>query len=283
MLDPQVNLGRLIRLRCNSPGELGMALYVRPMSRDEVRRLDIEAVNSLSLPTSLLMENAGRGAAAWFAELVGAIAPSAGGRPFLSFLASQPDGVHRRPALPTVLILCGSGNNGGDGAVMARHLNSWGFSVRVIWFTQRSQLHGDLALQWTILENSKVDQFAWRDKYPSDTAADFSLLTAQLNDAEWLVDALLGTGLSRPVDGRLRSVIELMNHSGKPIFALDLPSGLDCDTGEPLGVAARATATATFVAPKIGFVRPGAFGYTGEVAVIDIGLPACLLAQYYER
>ena len=107
-------------------------------------------------------------------------------------------------------------------------------------------------------------------------------LAAILGDAEWLVDGLLGTGLSRPVDGALRTVIEVMNRSGKPIFALDLPSGLDADTGQPLGVAVRATATATFVAAKLGFRTPGAADYTGEVAVIDIGLPRCLLEPFRE-
>jgi len=96
------------------------------------------------------------------------------------------------------------------------------------------------------------------------------------------VDGLLGTGLSRPVEGRLRAVIEAMNRSGKPIFALDLPSGLDADTGQPLGAAVRACATATFVAAKLGFTAPGASDYTGEVAIIDIGLPRCLLEPYLD-
>ena len=91
------------------------------------------------------------------------------------------------------------------------------------------------------------------------------------------MNGLLGTGLSRPVEGPLRTVIEAINASGKPVFALDLPSGLDADTGRPLGVAVRAEATATFVAPKLGFSAPGAADYTGEVAVIDIGLPRRLL------
>ncbi len=97
------------------------------------------------------------------------------------------------------------------------------------------------------------------------------------------MDGLLGTGLSRPVEGPLATVIEAMNRSGKPIFALDLPSGLDADTGPPLGVAVRATATATFVAAKLGFAAPGAADYTGEVAVIDIGLPRCLIEPYLVR
>jgi NAD(P)H-hydrate epimerase len=86
--------------------------------------------------------------------------------------------------------------------------------------------------------------------------------------------------LSRPVEGPLRTAIEGMNRSGKPIFALDLPSGLDADTGRPMGVAVRAFATATFVAAKLGFTAAGADEYTGKVAIIDIGLPRCLLEPY---
>jgi len=91
---------------------------------------------------------------------------------------------------------------------------------------------------------------------------------------------LLGTGLTRPVEGPLRAVIEAINGSGKPVLALDLPSGLDADSGEPLGVAVRATATVTFVAPKLSFARPGATAYTGEVIVADIGVPRRLLEPF---
>jgi NAD(P)H-hydrate epimerase len=257
-----------------------MIVGLRALSRAEVRQLDVQAVEELALPTSLLMENAGRGAAGWLAELVGAIPPGAGGRSFSPPSFVQTHGVRRGPMLPNVLILCGPGNNGGDGGVVARHLNAWGFAVRVIWFTRRDQLSGDAALQWAILDKSRVEQYAWFDEYPADSPFDLTRLSATLGDADWLVDGLLGTGLSRPVDGSLHTVIEAMNHAGKPIFALDLPSGLDADTGQPMGVAVRATATATFVAAKVGFAAPGAADYTGEVAVIDIGLPRLLLEPF---
>jgi NAD(P)H-hydrate epimerase len=99
-------------------------------------------------------------------------------------------------------------------------------------------------------------------------------------EADWVVDALLGTGLTRPVEGNLRMVIEAMNRSGKPILALDLPSGLDADSGQPLGVAVRARATATFVAPKLGFAASGADAYTGKVTVVDIGVPRAILEPF---
>ena len=260
-----------------------MTVRLRPLSRQEVRRLDEQAVNELRLPTSILMENAGRGAAGWLAELVGALPPDAGGRVFASATSVSSLDLPRGPALPLVLVLCGPGNNGGDGGVVARHLNAWGFAVRVVWFTRKDQLQGDAALQWTILEKSRIEQLAWFDDHFGESEPDPARLTTLLADADWVVDGLLGTGLSRPVEGPLRFVIETMNRSGKPIFALDVPSGLDADTGQPLGAAVHAFATATFVATKLGFAVPGAGDYTGEVAIIDIGLPRCLIEPYLWR
>jgi NAD(P)H-hydrate epimerase len=177
-----------------------------------------------------------------------------------------------------VLILCGPGNNGGDGGVIARHLDLWRFPVRVVWFAAPEALRGDAALQWSVLEKSGLDQVAWRPDDPG--SSDPARLDALMADADWLVDGLLGTGLTRPVEGVLRAVIEAMNRSGKPVLALDLPSGLDADRGAPLGAAVRAALTATFVAPKLGFGAPGARDYTGEVVVIDIGAPRRLIEPY---
>jgi NAD(P)H-hydrate epimerase len=264
----------------SDPERLSMIVRLRPMSRQEVRSLDEKAAAELAMPTLLLMENAGRGAAGWLAELVGAIPPDAGGRPFSPPpTLPDPDAPHG-PRPPATLILCGPGNNGGDGGVVARHLDAWGFPVRVVWFAQGDQLRGDAAVQRDILARSGIAQSAWFDDHPGD-AIDPEAIRALLAGAEWLVDGLLGTGLSRPVEGPLRTVIEAINASGKPVFALDLPSGLDADTGRPLGIAVRADATATFAATKVGFAAPGAADYTGEVAVIDIGLPRSLLEPYF--
>ena len=216
-----------------------MTLRLRSLSRKEVRQLDLQAAD-LALPALVLMENAGRGAASWLAELAGAMPPDAGGRIFSLPPELQKPDLQREPALPKALILCGPGNNGGDGAVVARHLDAWGFPVRVIWFAQRDDLQGDTAAQWAILEKSGVHQSSWFESRSTDTKREHLQLETSLADADWLVDGLLGTGLSRPVEGMLRSVIEAVNHSGKPVFALDLPSGLDADTGQPLGVAVRA-------------------------------------------
>ncbi len=155
--------------------------------------------------------------------------------------------------------------------------------MRVVWFAHRERLQGDTAAQWAILQRSGVNQSTWFDGHAESPVLDTSRLLAILADADWLVDGLLGTGLSRPVEGLLRSVIETANRSGKPIFALDLPSGLDADTGQPQGMAICAYATATFAAPKLAFAAADAWEYTGEVAVIDIGLPRCLLNPYIVR
>jgi NAD(P)H-hydrate epimerase len=199
------------------------------------------------------MENAGRGAAAWLAE--------------------------RAPATAHVVVLCGPGNNGGDGGVLARHLDAWGYAVRVVWFAPADRLRGDAAAQWNILAKSGIDQAAW-DLGETPGADESDRLDALLAGSDWVVDALLGTGLTRPVEGPLLRVIAAINRSGLPVLALDLPSGLDCDQGRPLEVAVRAQATATFVAPKQGFSAPGARDYTGEVIVIDIGVPRCLLEPF---
>lgn len=153
-----------------------MPIHLRAMSRDEIRCLDVQARDMLGLPMSLLMENAGRGAAAWLAEIVGAIPPHAGGRPFSLPLCDKIRDITHGPALPKVVILCGPGNNGGDGGVVARHLNAWGFPIRVFWYAHKAQLRDDVALQWKILDKSAIDQSLWLDEYPSDSETGFTTL-----------------------------------------------------------------------------------------------------------
>jgi len=228
---------------------------LRPLTRDEVRGIDARAADEFGMNTLVLMENAGRGAADLFRDL--------------SF-----EGEGAAP--PRVLILCGPGNNGGDGGVVARHLDSWGYDVRVVWFADPARLRGDAAAQWGILDRSGIDQAHWHDETP-DTPDRLDRLIA---GADWVIDALLGTGLTRPVEGLLRLVIEAVNRSGKPVLSLDLPSGLDADQGVPLGVAVRARVTATFVAPKLGFGNPDALAHTGGCLVVGIGVPRKLLERF---
>lgn len=256
-----------------------MTCRLRPLSRQEVRELDVQAARQFCLPTLILMENAGRGAAAWLAELAAGVTAESAARPFSASSSARTEPIPAAP-LPRVLVLCGPGNNGGDGGVVARHLDAWGFAVRIVWFANREQLRGDARTQWMILERCGIDQTAWFEMHGEDSRP--AELDALIANADWLVDALLGTGLTRPMEGALRAVVEAMNRANKPILALDLPSGLDADTGVPLGTAICARATATFVAPKLGFVAPGAMAFTGDVAIIDIGLPRGLLKQFLE-
>jgi NAD(P)H-hydrate epimerase len=164
--------------------------------------------------------------------------------------------------------------------VVARHLDLWGFPVKVVWFADPEQLRGDAAVQWTILQRAGLDQSAWQGAGDLDAVVEPERLDALIQGADWVVDALLGTGLSRPLEGLPLGVIEAVNRSGKPVMALDLPSGLDADRGVPMGAAVRARITATFVAAKLGFVAPGASGFTGEVVVVDIGAPRVLLEPF---
>ena len=219
-------------------------MTIRPLSRDEVRSIDARAAGEFGLPTLVLMENAGRGAAD---RLRARLAPG-----------------------DRVVVACGPGNNGGDGSVVARHLDASGIAVRVAWFANPDTLHGDALIQHHILTASGIAQ-----SVVAEADADKEFM-----NADWIVDALLGTGLTRPVEGVLLTAITAINASRRPILALDLPSGLDADTGLPLNIAVRATFTATFVAPKLGFAAPGASAYTGAVEVVEIGVPRRLLAAF---
>ncbi len=225
---------------------------MRALRRDEVRAIDRVAADRFGMPTLVLMENAGRGAAEWLIPRLDA-------------------GPGHGPS--RVLVLCGPGNNGGDGGVVARYLDLAGAAVTVVWLADPARLAPDAAVQHRIVAAAGIAQ---HDR-PGDLDADE--LAGWLAGADWVVDALLGTGLSRPVAGPLRAAIAAINASGKPVLSLDLPSGLDADTGAPLGLAVRATATVTFVAPKLGFSAPGASAWTGPVAVAPIGVPRRLLVE----
>ena len=226
-------------------------MKVRPLTREEVRGIDARAFDEFKMPTIVLMENAGRGAAEWLRARLG---------------GGQNQG--------RVVIACGPGNNGGDGGVVARHLDAWGFNVLIAWFGDPTRLKGDAAIQRDILERSEIARVVVKPDASPEA------IEALWPASDWLVDALLGTGLTRPVEGLLARAIASLNRSERPILALDLPSGLDADSGQPLGEAVHATATATFVAPKLGFASDGAETYTGEVVVVDIGVPRALLKPY---
>src|SRR5262245_6308589 len=168
--------------------------------------------------------------------------------------------VRRRWRRGPVAILCGPGNNGGDGFVAASHLREAGWPVRVALLGDRARLRGDAA----------AAAAAW----PGDAEP---LAPSALDGAAVVVDALFGAGLARPVDGTARAVIEAINARRLPCLAVDLPSGVQGDTGQVLGAAPQAAATVTFFRLKPAHrLLPGRL-LSGEVTVADIGIEASVL------
>jgi len=226
------------------------------LSRDEVRELDKRTIEGFGVPGIVLMENAGRGCADLLMRL-------------------NPD---HKP----VVILCGPGNNGGDGFVIARHLDNHGWPVKVHIVAKHNRSAGDADINFDIMFASGIEYTQYRPDRFEQRHRDLFLRNG-LKPAGWVVDALFGTGLSRALDAPFDWLCEEVNRSGLPILAIDIPSGLDCDSGEPLGPTIRATHTATFVAHKKGFLNPASRAWTGEVHVIDIGAPRALVDEYRTR
>lgn len=216
------------------------------LTREQSRQVDRRAMEVYGFSGLVLMENAGRGVVDRLERL----------------------GIHG-----TVVVCCGRGNNGGDGFVIARHLDLRGHSVSVLLFSGPDQLTGDADANFQILAKTDVPI---QPCYENPGAHD---LRKRFTGAAWLVDALLGTGARGEPRPPLDTVIDEMNASGVPVLAVDVPSGLDCDSGEPAEYTVRAAHTCTFVCPKIGFAKPDARAYLGEVHVLDIGTPAKLVRE----
>jgi len=211
------------------------------MTRDQMREYDRLAIEELGVPGMVLMENAGRGAAALAAELLGD---------------------RRRLA-----VVAGPGNNGGDGFVIARHLLNLGYRVTTYVAVAREKYKGDALSNLELLEAMQPEIV------PVTGAEEVEGLELRLRHDGFVVDALLGTGVTREVDGHLGDLIDAINAAGVPVLAVDLPSGLDADTGRPWGKAVEALATATFGHFKRGLVLlPGA-ALAGDVRVVSIGVP----------
>lgn len=216
------------------------------LSRSAVRDVDRRAIEEYGLPGVVLMENAGRGA--------------------VDLLCHE--GCHG-----PVVICAGKGNNGGDGFVMARHLAIRGIEVHVILCGLASQLRGDAAIHYRVLQHAGLAGIELGNVITKEQ------LFPLLENADWIVDALLGTGFQGEVREPYRTVISAINSSGRRVLAIDLPSGMDCDTGTTDGPCVRACLTATFVARKPGFDAVGAEQFTGRVEVVGIGLPPKLLDE----
>ncbi len=215
------------------------------MTRDEVRAYDTWAINTVGVPGVVLMENAGRSCAELIKEKL------------------------QRSVSPKVCIFCGTGNNGGDGYVIARHLLKDGFKVDVVICGNRDKIKGDARINLDILE--KLAQPIEQLNLSSDNLK--SRIKTIGTDAALVVDAVFGTGLKGRLNAEYIKLFDGINALNKPILAVDIPSGLDCDTGRPLETAIKAAYTVTFVAVKKGFVSTqDSTAYTGEVFVASIGV-----------
>jgi NAD(P)H-hydrate epimerase len=213
-----------------------------------MQELDRRTIVEIGLPGMVLMENAGHGAADTIRTRFAALHPG------------------------PVLILCGRGNNGGDGFVIARHLRDAGWQVHVVLLAAAETLTGDAAAMRDIYLHSGGAVVA---------APDQTALAAALSGASscrLCVDALLGTGFARAPEGLLASAIEWLNGQAAPVVAVDLPSGVDASSGSVPGIAVRAVLTVTFAFAKVGLVSyPGA-GLAGEVVTVPIGIPGAVAA-----
>jgi NAD(P)H-hydrate epimerase len=216
------------------------------LTREQSRRVDQIAAEEYGFSGLVLMENAGRGVADVLCRL------GIGG---------------------PVVICCGKGNNAGDGFVIARHLELRGHAVRVLLWAEPEELTGDAAANFRILAKTDVPIEVFGN------AHDEAKLSRLLDGAAWIVDGLLGTGARGEPRPPLDRVIDQLNAAAAPKLAIDLPSGLDCDTGRPASHTIRAAETCTFVAAKTGFLAPEATPYVGRLHVLDIGTPRKIIEQ----
>ncbi len=207
-----------------------------------VREMDRRTIEEFGVPGIVLMENAGAGAVEVALGMV-----VAGRR---------------------VCILAGAGNNAGDGFVVARHLVNRGVDARVITAVDPGKYKGDALTNFAALEKTRVPVETW-----------CQCLAAGLGKADLLVDALLGTGLSGGLRPPYPAVIAALNESGKPVLAIDIPSGLDGDTGEVATAAVVATKTVTFALPKIGLYRGQGPDLAGEIVLVDIEMPRAVYPE----
>ena len=205
---------------------------------EQVRELDRIAIQEQGIPGYELMQ---RAANALFAAIM-----------------------EHYPQAHSVCIVCGAGNNAGDGYVLARLAREAGWMVLVLAVSTPNQLQSDAhtAYQDYLVAGGQVEAF-----------------TGELPCADLLVDALFGTGLTRPLQAEFAIAVEAMNAYPKPVIAVDIPSGLNGNTGQPLGVAVKAALTVTFIGLKQGLLTGQARDYVGDLVLADLALPSTVLQQ----
>ena len=213
------------------------------VTAEEMRALERVAIEELGLPAFTLMETAGRGVAQAILEL-------------------DPQG--------HIAVICGPGNNGGDGFVIARVLRQHDHDAVVYLAARRDQIKGDAAAHLAVLEKS--------GGVVRELVAPLGDLGEAIAGAALVVDALFGIGLTRPIEGHLAEIVACMNAAAQRV-SVDIPSGLHTDTGHTLGVAVRADRTLAMAALKPALVGAPGFASCGEVSLIDIGIPRALIAS----
>ncbi|MBI5779312.1 MAG: NAD(P)H-hydrate epimerase [Planctomycetes bacterium] len=220
------------------------------LNRKQLQQIDRLATAKYGIPSLLLMENAGRAAAEETIRLI-------------------------RRKSSRIVVICGKGNNGGDGFVIARHLHNNHYKVSVIYLgdikdrKSRSAASGEPRLGREATDiNLNIVRKLGITIHPLNKST-----LRLLKSADIIVDAIFGIGLTREIQGPIKELIAQVNSLNKPVLAVDIPSGLDTNSGQPLGIAVRAKITVTFGYPKIGFNNPETRKYTGKVVVADISLP----------
>jgi NAD(P)H-hydrate epimerase len=246
------------------------------LTRKESSELDRRATDEYGIPSIVLMENAGRGCV---------------------------DVLERLGIGGPVAILCGKGNNAGDGFVIARHLIIRGYGCRVILLCPPNELRGDAATNFAVLQKcgSTIIDLSHERAGSSDVAAAsraarpprlggptselHQLLNQYTAGTAWLIDAMLGTGAVGEPRPPFDAAIDWINSRDAKtrVLAVDVPSGLDCDTGQPAAHTVRADHTCTFAAMKIDFTQPAALPFLGAIHICDIGLPPRLIEELLDQ
>lgn len=213
----------------------------------QIQTLDKIAIERYGIPSLVLMENAGRA------------------------VAEEVKKSLRGKKKPRVCIVCGLGNNAGDGFVAARHLINAGIGVKILLVGKGQQLKHDAAVNYRILKKIKCPI--------KEVRAGRDLSRQDVTRADVVVDAILGVGLNREITGSFRGAIEAINRGAKYVVAVDIPSGLDGTTGAIYGVCVKADKTVTFTFPKKGFFTDLGPRQAGKVIVVDIGISAHVVKQ----
>ena len=232
----------------------------------KMQELDRIAIEQYKIPSLLLMENAGRGIAELGVEVLSS--PNVFvGDPDFGFPLKTCGNDRKKHK---ILVVCGKGNNGGDGFVAARHLSNKGFPVQVVLIGKSHDLKSDPKINFMILKNIKVPVLEL-------SRQSFNKFRTLIRQSSLVIDAIFGIGLSRNVDGLFREAISEINRSKKPVLAIDVPSGINSDTGEVMGAAVRAQMTGTLAALKAGLVKTKGPKHAGTIKVLDISIPRRLL------